>query len=90
MKLTWCVLFGHKITKRVKSNSMFFADNLYCCRCEFWSYDHESFEWFKRWGNGIIPDARGHLRGLYIDVTGRLYSIWYPIKVKLFGEDLPF
>lgn len=63
-----CKIVGHKFTKRIESFNFFFADNLWCCRCETWSYDFPS-EWFNRWGNGIVPNLKGWLRG----------EVWLPV-----------
>lgn len=84
-----CKLFGHKYTKEIESINWFYGDNLYCCRCDMWTYNMPG-DWFNKYGNGILPDLFSGVRSRVKDVLGWFGWIVYRIKSKLGYEELPF
>ena len=90
-KMTFlCRVFGHRYTDRIPSRSIFFADNMYCCRCKIWSYDFPDEGWTRRGcskGNGIIPNRLSEIRSLWITIGALVRRMIYRVGL---GPKAPF
>ena len=84
-----CKLFGHKYTKEIESLNWFYGNNLYCSRCDEWSWNMPG-DWFDKYGNGVVIDWLTGIRTFFKEVRGWFGWQIYKIKSRLGYDELPF